>query len=792
MRIIYQNTMLPLRHKGTKELKNKYFESSCLRGISLINESNMLPQRHNGTKELKNKSFESSCLRGISLINENNVLPQRHKGTKELKNKNFVSPCLRGISYSTCFLCVLLFLVSCNLPGTKNTDWPEYLGGADRNHYSQLNQVDTANIAKLKVAWEFHTGDSGQMQCSPIVVDTVLYGVTASNQLFAINAATGAEIWRFNPDTVKSSQTNRGVAYWSNGNDKRILYSYQSWLYAIDAVTGKSVLSFGDNGRVGLFTGLGEGADKKFVVSTTPGTVYDDIIIMPTRVGEGVGAAAGYIQAFNIVTGKLAWTFKTIPHPGEKGYDTWPADAYQNPSVGGANSWAGMALDKKRGIVYIPTGSAAFDFYGGNRKGANLFANCVLALNAKDGSYIWHYQTVRHDIWDRDLPAPPNLVTIQKDGRKIDAVAQVTKTGYVFVLDRETGKPLFPVDEVPVPASTLPEEEAWPTQPVPQFPKPFARQSLKEDDITSFSAKRDSLLSIFRNSNKGLFYPLEFKPAILFPGADGGAEWGGAAVTPDGIMYVNANEMAWVFSLSKKKTGTSELHSGGRTLYSTYCAACHKPDLSGSPQSGYPALSGLKGKIKENETLKIISAGKGMMPGFTMLNNDQKKMIVNYLYGQDKVEATDETGNPNIGADVPYEFNGYNKFLDENGNPAITPPWGSLTAIDLNTGMHRWQIPLGEVPSLKEKGIANTGTENYGGPLITAGGLVIIAATKDSKIRAFSQSSGRLLWEYSLPAAGFATPVTYAVNGKQYIVIACGGTKLNTSKGDSYIAFELP
>lgn len=686
----------------------------------------------------------------------------------------------------------IFFIASCVWQDQNNADWAVYLGGTDRNHYAALDQINGDNVNTLEVAWEYHTGDSGQMQCSPIMVDEVLYGVTASNHLFALNAASGNEIWRFNPDTIKSSHTSRGVAYWQKGNDRRILYSYQSWLYAIDALSGKPVTTFGNQGRVSLHAGLGTDAEKKYVVSTTPGTIYRDLIIMPTRVGEGVGAAPGYIQAFNVITGQLAWVFKTIPHPGEKGHETWPADAYKDPAVGGANSWAGMALDEERGILFAPTGSAAFDFYGGNRKGTNLFANCLLALDAQTGSYIWHYQTVHHDVWDRDLPAPPNLITVQQKGKKIDAVAQVTKSGYVFVFNRETGAPLFPVDEVSVPKSMLPGEEVWPSQPVPRLPRPFARQHLNGNDITRFSEKRDSLITLFNNSNNGLFFPLDTKGTILFPGADGGAEWGGAAVTPDGIMYVNANEMAWVFSLSRKKESTASMASNGRTLYAAHCGSCHKPDWSGNPKSGYPALLALKKRMSRSQVVSLIASGKGMMPAFPMLDNTQRQMVADYLFGQEKAEVTDTLLRSTDKEEVPYVFNGYNKFLDENGLPAITPPWGTLTAINLNTGEQVWQVPLGEEPALKVKGIKNTGTENYGGPLVTAGNMVVIAATKDSKIRAFEQGTGRLIWEHPLPASGFATPVTYVINGKQYIVVACGGTKLGTPKGDSYIAFALP
>jgi quinoprotein glucose dehydrogenase len=667
-------------------------------------------------------------------------------------------------------------------------DWQEYLGGADRNHYSNLSQINLSNVSTLEPAWEFHTGDSGQVQCNPIIVGNRLFALTASNHLFALDAATGKELWRFAPEQKSAANVNRGVAYWEKGKDKRILYTYLTWLYAINPLTGKPITSFGEGGRVSLKSGLGKDAELKFVSSTTPGTIYGDLIVMPLRLDEGAGAAAGYIQAFNIQTGKIAWVFKTIPHPGEQGYDTWPADAYKNSAIGSANNWTGMSVDRKRGIIYVPTGSAAFDFYGGNRKGSNLFANSLIALNAKTGEYIWHFQTVHHDIWDRDLPAPPNLITIKRDGKSIDAVAQVTKSGYVFVFDRENGTPLFPIDEIPFPQSTLPGEETWPTQPIPRLPKPFARNSITENDITHFSSKRDSLLTIYRNANKGPFHPLDFKESIIFPGPDGAAEWGGPAVDKEGIMYVNSNEMAWLFSLSKKDK-VSNVASTGKSLYLNNCQTCHKADFSGNPPSGYPALVGVRERLGRTVVSNLIKNGKGMMPGFSQISDQEKQAIISYIFGEEKEEALSVAKDKY--PDVPYRFNGYNKFLDEKGYPAITPPWGTLTAINLNTGQHLWQIPLGEIKEFTKKGIPVTGTENYGGPLVTAGGLLFIAATKDNTFRAIDKKTGKIVWEYPLPASGFATPSTYQLNGKQYIVIACGGTKLGMSKGDSYVAFAL-
>lgn len=673
------------------------------------------------------------------------------------------------------------------------TDWPEYLGGPDRSHYSPLTQINTTNVGQLKQAWSYAAPDSGQMQANSIVVDGILYGVTATVQAFALDATTGKQRWIFGDPLKVWHSTSRGVAYWSDGSDKRILYTVGPRLYALNALTGKPIDSFGEGGYVDMRVSLGPDHASKFLISNTPGTVFEDLIVMPTRVDESAGAAPGYIQAFNVQTGKVAWTFHTLPRPGEFGYDTWPKDMANNPDIGGANCWAGMALDKQRGILYAPTGSASYDFYGGNRAGQNLFSNCLLALDVRTGKRLWHYQTMHHDVWDRDLPSPPTLLTVTHRGQKVDAVAQTSKQGFVFVFDRVTGKPLFDINETPVPQTALPGEQVWPTQPIPSKPAPFARQQMTEADINPYSTERDSLLARFRSIDTNPFTPFSQRGTLLLPGCDGGAEWGGSAADPDGILYVNANDIAWLFTMKEQPKQDQLAHlSSGQKVYTLNCGGCHGANRKGNPKSGYPSLVDINLKRDKAYVSQIVSNGKGMMPGFTQLTTDEKQALVSFLFGDEKVEpSTQVASKANQPKFPPYRVTGYNKFLDSKGAYAIKPPWGTLNAIDLNTGEYVWKISLGEDPDLKAKGIERTGTENYGGPIVTEGGLVFIAATRDEMFRAFDRKTGRLLWETKLPAAGHATPSTYQVNGKQYVVIACGGGKLGTKKGNQWVAFSL-
>jgi quinoprotein glucose dehydrogenase len=688
------------------------------------------------------------------------------------------------------FCAVLALITYSQCTSSGHADWPEYLGNAARDHYSPLDQINTGNVKNLKPAWEFHTHDtSGQIQCNPIIVDGIMYATTASVQVFALDAATGTEIWRFTNAKEKAwYNTNRGVVYWADGDDKRILFSTGPWLYALNAKTGNPIPSFGMNGRIDLHEGLGEGTANKFVVATTPGTVFHDLLIMGSRVSEESDAAPGHVRAFNIRTGKLEWIFHTIPQKGEPGYETWPNDPGLNR--GGANCWAGMALDPARGILFVPTGSAAFDFYGGNRPGQNLYANCLLALDAATGTLKWHFQFVHHDIWDRDLPAPPVLMTLHSGSKPVDVVVQTTKYGYVYVFNRETGEPAFPIVETPVPGSTLAGEQAWPTQPLPSAPAPYARQTFGPEDINPYTIHKDTLLKRLAKVRKDhLFAPPSEDGTLIFPGFDGGAEWGGAAADPDGVLYVNANNMPWILTMVPKKTGKPAIGnlSSGAKVYQTRCGTCHGPDRKGIAGSNAPALTGLKMRSNRIYVEAVISAGKGMMPGYSTLSQEERKSVVDFILEEK------ETGGAMQEKDdgIPYTFTGYNRFVDAEGYPAVSPPWGTLNAIDLNTGQYKWSVPLGEIKALMDKGIPPTGTENYGGPVVTAGGVLFIGATKDGQFRAFDIRTGKKCWQYNLPAAAFATPSTYMINGKQYVVIACGGSKLGTKKGDSYLAFTL-
>lgn len=640
------------------------------------------------------------------------------------------SRCFITTNKALFLLCVSLQLVLSPCSGQHRIEasysgknWNDYAGDNTKSRYSTLKQINRDNVKELKVNWTYRSGDFSQelkttIECNPLIVDGIVYASTPTLKLVAVEGSSGKEIWRFDPlppDVLQQLKTtekvdivpgtgywvNRGLKYWEKGGDKRLYYSAGIFLFAVDATSGKLISSFGDNGKIDLRQGLNRDVKGMHFNSTTPGVIYKNTLIIGSTVGEGPEPAApGFVRAFDLNTGKLNWVFHTIPQAGEFGNDTWKNDAWKK--AGGVNSWAGISLDEKRGIAFIATGSPTWDFYGGDRPGDNLFGNCVVALDANTGKRIWHFQTVHHDIWDKDVPCPPNLVTVMHNGKKTDAVAQVSKTGYVYLFDRETGKPLFDIVEQPVPASNIPGESSSPTQPVPVKPKAFARTGLTVNDMSNLNPEAHAFaVDQFKKSKSGSqFTPIGNLPTLIMPGLLGGANWSGASFDPEtGILYVNSNDLPSHIGLMKNESG--------------------KP---------YP----LKGS-------------------------------------------------------------GYGRFWDPQGYPAITPPWGSLTAINLNSGDFAWQDTLGEFDELTQKGIPPTGAPNLGGSMVTAGGLVFIASTQDEKFRAFDKATGKLLWQTKLPAGGYASPSTYMVNDKQYVVIAAGGGgKMGTKSGDYYIAFALP
>lgn len=705
--------------------------------------------------------------------------------------------------------CVIIFAFSaCNSDEIqvppKYVNWASYLGDKHSSQYSPLTQINKENVKNLKVAWTYHAGDADtvknrtQIQCNPLVIDGILYGSSPQLKFFALDAKTGKELWKFDPFAANDYKAfgmgvNRGVTYWTDGTEKRLLVTAGPHIYAINAKDGTLFQDFGDNGKVDLHDGLERNIQELFINSNTPGIIYKDKLIMGCRVSEsgGAGSVPGHIRAYNVKTGEQEWIFHTIPHPGEYGYETWPAGAWQY--AGGANAWAGFSLDEERGILFAPTGSASFDFYGGDRIGENLFANSLIAIDAETGKRKWHFQTVHHDIWDRDLPAPPNLITVTHEGKQIEAVAQITKSSYVFLFDRATGEPLFPIEEVPTQPSTLEGEQAWPTQPIPLKPPPFSRNRVTEKDLTTRTPEaQDYAKKIREKASEGAhFMPLTEAGTFVFPGLDGGGEWGGAAFEPSsGNLIINASEMPWVLSLRKADAIGEGNISKGKSIYNAFCLSCHGKDLQGGDMFGaVPSLTNLKERLDKKIIAEILKNGKGAMPSFAFLPDDQVNAISAFLLetaDAEKVEVANDDTWP-----YPYYFNGYTRFQDQEGYPAITPPWGTLNAINLNTGEISWKVTLGEYPELMQAGIEPMGSESYGGPVVSASGLIFMAGTLDEKFRVFDSSNGDLLFETKLPAAGFATPAVYAIDGQQYIVIACGGGKLGKKSGDAYVAFSL-
>ena len=691
--------------------------------------------------------------------------------------------------------------------------WGSYRGNSETNAYSPLTQINSKNVTELEVAWQFGIppatgatqgggrGFGGQGgQSNPVIVDGAMYSLL-NRKVYAVNSTTGEKIWEFDPATsgATGALAMRGVCYWQKGNDKRILTTVGPTLIAINANTGELIKTFGVDGKVDMREGLIPGVaanDIKDLSNSSPGVICGDLIIMGSRVDENYGASPGHIRAYSTITGKRAWTFHTIPHPGEYGYETWPKDAWKE--FGGVNDWAGLSADPKRNMVFIATGGISYDFYGADRPGTNLFADCVVALDAKTGKRKWHFQTIHHDLWDWDLTSPPNLITITKNGKKIDAVAQLSKSGFIFVLDRVTGKSLFPIKEVKAPRSDIPGEQAWPTQPEPVLPKSFSRQHITEADISNFSqASHDSSVRLFRSfRNEGIWTPPSLKGSWHSPGSNGGADWGGGSFDPrTNIIYIKSNEAPEIIKMQKvvNRAVTNQTDFEiGKTLYNNNCVGCHGVSKGGD-EFNYPSLLNIQQRMTDEQIIAKIKVGGGKMPGFADAVKGKEAAILSYVTGVDKkTYVTAQSGN----APAPAEkakytvIRAYNAIRDMNGKPFITPPWGTLSAINLATGKYLFQVTAGNEPAHQKPGEPETGSPFNAGAVATAGNIVFLGGGADRSFKAYDSKTGKVIWSTILPAGQNALPCTYmGTDGKQYVAVTIGGDAKYPS--GSIIAFRL-
>jgi len=654
--------------------------------------------------------------------------------------------------------------------------WERSHGDNAGTRYSALKQINRQSVTNLQVAWTYHSGDtSSELECNPIIVRDTMFTPTPGGSVVAVNASTGVELWRVTPG---GRPAYRGLIYWPGTAHapERIFFCSGNYLYSVDPKTGKPAAGFGENGRTPL------GSASHPATATAAPAIFRNVIVV-----------AGFekdVWGFDVTTGKLLWTFHTVPQPGEFGADTW-----DQPEQYGANAWAGIALDEQRGIAFITTGSAKPNFTGVSHLGDNLFANCVVAIDATTGRRLWHFQEIRHDIWDLDISSPPLLATIKHDGRRVDVVVATSKISDTLLLDRTSGKPIFPFRLRRAPASDVPGEVTAPYQPDPELPQPFSKFEITADDLTTRTPEAaEYARTQFKSMRTGRFMPPAEGHATAYFGVDGGAEWTGGSVDPEtGRLYISANQIPWAISIFRDDdppllTGTAK--TPGQKIFEANCTVCHNANLTG--MGFYPALRGVRHRMNEEAITKQILNGRNAMPAFSQLKPEEVKALVDFLLLRDRPEAAQQSRS----ARPAYSFGGYPRFFDQDGYPASKPPWGLLNCLDLNTGKLVWQKPLGEFPELTAQGVPITGTENYGGAIVTAGGLVFCSGTRDNKIRAFDKTTGQELWSATLPFAGSAPPATYQIKGRQFIVIPATGVNhlrhLGTKAGDVWVAFALP
>jgi quinoprotein glucose dehydrogenase len=610
--------------------------------------------------------------------------------------------------------------------------------------------------------------------------------------------------------------SERGFTYWESKDrsDRRLFFATNNILHAVDARTGKSIASFGNRGNVDLREGLGRDINAiTEIESGTPGRIFENLLILGSTTGEEYGSPPGDLRAFDVLTGKLVWTFHTVPHPGDMGYETWPKNAWKY--IGGTNAWGGITIDEKRGIAYFPIGSPTYDFYGVDREGADLYSDCLLALDARTGKYLWHFQTVHHDLWDYDLTTAPKLVTVNQNGRVLDAVAIAGKTGFLYVFDRVTGKPVWPIEERSVPKSTMPGEHAWPTQPFPTAPPPFAVQSYTADDVNPYitdPAERARLHDLLLHArNEGLFTPPGLENVLQPVGNNGGANWGNAAVDPTtNVLYVQSKNAPTILKLEAKRPRIEIKGSPatqGQLLYLQNCQTCHTSELTGRPPA-VPSLVGVVSRVGADRIRSVVRNGASPMPSFPDFSPEDLDSLIAYLNAPDTarvpadiiayLSAPPPAPAPAAqdGSDAVKYWSGYGFITSKDGLAAVKPPWSTLTAYDMNRGTIKWQIPLGGVSELEAQGIHDTGGFfPQGGPAVTSGGLIFSGTESDFKLRAYDKDTGKVLWEHELPAAPHAEVAVYQAGGREYVVQAAlpkpmGSTSEPQTQG--YYVFALP